>query len=92
MKILRLPQVLDRVGKSKASVYRDEAAGRFPKRIALGANSVGWLESEIDSWIEARAAARDDAKALAAVSEDAEARDAEARNARCRETAHPQTP
>ncbi len=59
MKILRLPKVLDRVGKSKASVYRDEAAGRFPKRLALGANSVGWLESEIDAWIEARAAARE---------------------------------
>lgn len=59
MKILRLPTVLDRVGKSKASVYRDEAAGRFPKRIALGANSVGWLESEIDAWIEERAAERE---------------------------------
>ena len=59
MKILRLPEVIDRVGKSKASVYRDEAAGRFPKRMALGANSVGWLESEIDSWIEARAAERE---------------------------------
>ena len=58
MKVLRLPDVLDRVGKSKASIYRDEAAGRFPKRIALGANSVGWLETEIDSWIEARAAER----------------------------------
>ena len=58
MKILRLPDVLDRVGKSKASIYRDEAADRFPKRIVLGANSVGWLESEIDAWIEARAAAR----------------------------------
>jgi prophage regulatory protein len=63
MKILRLPTVLDRVGKSKASVYRDEAAGRFPKRIVLGANSVGWLESEIDAWIEARAAERDDTDA-----------------------------
>ncbi len=59
MKILRLPKVLERVGKSKASVYRDEAAGRFPKRIALGANSVGWLESEIDDWIAARAAERE---------------------------------
>ena len=58
MKVLRLPDVLDRVGKSKASIYRDEAAGRFPKRIALGANSVGWLETEIDSWIEAKAAER----------------------------------
>ncbi len=59
MKILRLPEVRDRVGKSKASIYRDEAVGRFPKRIVLGANSVGWLESEVDEWIEARAAARE---------------------------------
>lgn len=59
MKILRLPKVIDRSGLSKASIYRAEAIGRFPKRIALGANSVGWLESEIDEWIKARAAERE---------------------------------
>ena len=58
-KILRKPAVQDKVGKSDATIYREEKAGRFPKRIQLGANSVGWLESEIDEWIRKKAAARD---------------------------------
>jgi prophage regulatory protein len=34
-------------------------AGTFPKQVTLGPKSVGWVESEVDSWIEARIAARD---------------------------------
>lgn len=59
-RILRKPQVQDKVGKSDATIYREEMAGRFPKRIKLGANSVGWLESEVDEWIKEKAAARGD--------------------------------
>jgi len=33
------------------------ARGTFPKAIKLGARSVGWLESEINAWIEAQVAA-----------------------------------
>ena len=36
-----------------------EKQGRFPKPIALGPRSRGWLVSELDAWIEARAAERD---------------------------------
>jgi prophage regulatory protein len=35
------------------------ASGNFPKAIPLGERTVGWLESEIDSWIESRVRARD---------------------------------
>lgn len=46
---------------SGMQIRRMEAAGEFPRRIKLNpeGRSVGWLESEIDAWIEARAAARD---------------------------------
>ncbi len=30
----------------------------FPKPISLGKNSVGFVESEVDGWLEARAAER----------------------------------
>jgi predicted DNA-binding transcriptional regulator AlpA len=33
-------------------------AGRFPRQIQLGARAVGWLESEINDYIGARAAER----------------------------------
>nr|WP_010597693.1 AlpA family phage regulatory protein [Rickettsiella massiliensis] len=29
------------------------AKGEFPKPIKLGKRSVGWLESDVDAWIEA---------------------------------------
>jgi hypothetical protein len=40
-------------------IWRLEKAGRFPRRVKLGPNSVGWVSTEIDAWIEARIAERD---------------------------------
>lgn len=54
MRFLRLPAVKSRVGYGRASIYRLIAAGQFPRPYSLGARAVGWLESEIDSWIEGR--------------------------------------
>ena len=59
MKVLRKRQVVERVGYSAMHIYRLEKQGLFPKRLTLGPNSVGWLESEIDAWIKARVAERD---------------------------------
>ena len=42
---------------------REEEAGRFPKRIHISKNRVGWLRSEIQGWIKAKAGARGDARA-----------------------------
>ena len=35
------------------------AAGKFPRPIPLGERAVGWLEAEIDSWIESCLRKRD---------------------------------
>jgi prophage regulatory protein len=51
---------------SKVHLWRLERWGKFPKRVTLGQNRHGWLESEIDSWILDRAAARDVAPQTAA--------------------------
>lgn len=32
--------------------------GKFPESISLGAKAMGWIEAEIDKWIEDRMAAR----------------------------------
>ena len=37
----------------------DYADLNFPKPISLGANSVGFIEDEVDEWLAARAAERD---------------------------------
>ncbi len=43
---------------SFAHIARLEAAGRFPKRIRLGACRVAWLAEEVQSWIDERVASR----------------------------------
>jgi prophage regulatory protein len=55
-RIIRKQEVLS---LSEASIYRKERLGQFPKRVQLGDNSVGWLESEVDEWFEKMAAERD---------------------------------
>ena len=41
-------------GKSPVQIWRDVKAGVFPAPIALGPNSVGWFEDEIDVYLESR--------------------------------------
>ncbi len=52
--ILRLPQVKNRVGLSRSSIYLAISRGNFPRAISLGARAVGWLESDINSWLVKR--------------------------------------
>ena len=59
MKILSNKEVLSRVPYSSVQIWRKENAGEFPRRVKLGANRVGWIESEIESWIASKIAERD---------------------------------
>lgn len=52
--ILRLPVVKARTGLSRSTIYLRVNNGTFPRPINLGARAVGWLESEIDSWLAQR--------------------------------------
>lgn len=52
--ILRLSQVISRTGLSRSTIYQRISEGAFPGQINLGANSVGWVESEINAWISSR--------------------------------------
>jgi prophage regulatory protein len=52
--ILRLPEVLIRVGLSRSSIYLAISRENFPKSVHLGARAVGWLESDIERWIDER--------------------------------------
>jgi prophage regulatory protein len=54
IRILRLPEVINRVGLKRASIYAAIARGTFPKQIPLGARAVGWIEGEIEAWLAAR--------------------------------------
>jgi prophage regulatory protein len=56
--ILRLPAVQSRTGLSRSSIYLAVAQGNFPRQVPLGARAVGWLESDIDAWLDSRLAER----------------------------------
>lgn len=54
MKVLKLKAACKKAGIGRTRLYQLEAAGRFPARVELGPNSVGWFEHEIDAWLVAR--------------------------------------
>lgn len=53
-RILRRPAVEEITGLSRSTIYQNIHTGEFPRPIRLGAKAVGWIESEIIDWIEAR--------------------------------------
>ena len=55
MKILRKKDVTTKVGLSAIHIMRMVKLERFPAPLALGPASIGWLESEVDEWIQDRA-------------------------------------
>ena len=59
LRVLRLRDVKARTGQATSTIYAAMASGKFPRPIPLGERAVGWLEVEIDSWIEACLRKRD---------------------------------
>jgi prophage regulatory protein len=51
---LRRPQVQQRTGLSRTTLYEYIKDGEFPAPVHIGARAVGWLESEVSDWIHAR--------------------------------------
>lgn len=50
-RLIRLAEVKQRVGLSRASIYKRMSEGRFPKSRSLGSRCAVWIESEIDDWV-----------------------------------------
>ena len=51
---LRRNQVQTRTGLSRSTIYQYIKDGMFPKPVPLGPRAVGWLESEVSEWVDAR--------------------------------------
>jgi prophage regulatory protein len=52
-KILRIHDVVTKTGLSRSTIYARVAAGNFPLQFPIGSWScVGWLESDIDQYID----------------------------------------
>lgn len=54
----RKRQVCHATQLSETTIWRLERAGKFPARRQLSANVVGWLRSEVESWLASRQLAK----------------------------------
>lgn len=61
--ILRRKQVEARTGLSRSTIYGKirksesrpaEFDPTFPKPVQIGARAVGWIEAEVDAWLDAQ--------------------------------------
>lgn len=50
-RILRLNSVKELTGLSRSSIYLKISEGQFPTSIKLGDRAVGWVEAEVNEWI-----------------------------------------
>lgn len=55
-RLIRLPEVMARVGLKRSAIYQRMSEGRFPKSRSLGGKCTVWVEAEIDAWINSVAA------------------------------------
>jgi len=59
MRLVSKRQLKELVLYSHQHIARLEAAGKFPKRVRLGASRVGWIEDEVLAWLKAKIDARE---------------------------------
>lgn len=50
-RILRIPQVIAKVGLGRSTIYGLMKDGSFPQSIKLGAKAVGWSENDLNAWL-----------------------------------------
>ncbi len=60
MRVLRFPDLRKSKGISFSRMHIDrlEKAGKFPRRLRIGSNSVAWVECEVDEWLQEQAEKR----------------------------------
>lgn len=56
-RLLKLADVKARTSLGHSTIYRWMGEGRFPRPVELSPGCVRWPESEIDAWINEKAAA-----------------------------------
>lgn len=65
-RFLRYKAVVERTGLSKRTIENLVSERLFVQPVKIGVRAVGFVEAEVDAWIDARIAARDEALAVKA--------------------------
>jgi len=50
-RMLRLSTVQAHTGLSRSTIYLRISEGSFPKPVSLGGRAVGWIEAEVNDWL-----------------------------------------
>ena len=68
-RFIRLPEVMNRTGYGRTSIYRKMEDGSFPRCVKLGGpledtnafdcRAIAWIEEEVDQWMESMIEERD---------------------------------
>lgn len=53
-KILRASEVMARIKCARVTLWRWVRDGAFPPPIELSSSMIGWVEEEVEEWIEAQ--------------------------------------
>lgn len=53
-KIIKLDSVKELTTFSESTIYRLMSQGKFPKQVKLAERSCGWVESEIEEYLDER--------------------------------------
>lgn len=51
-RILKIAEVVHGSGLSRAQVYRLAKAGKFPAPVKIGLRASGWVEAEVQAWVQ----------------------------------------
>jgi prophage regulatory protein len=49
--IINRPEVERRTGKSRVWLYRHAKDGTFPKPVQVSIRAIGWIEAEVEAWL-----------------------------------------
>ncbi|EPC4026811.1 helix-turn-helix transcriptional regulator [Aeromonas salmonicida] len=58
IRLLRIKDVIYKVGLSKPTIYLRMKEGTFPRPVSIGPKSVAWVEHEINDWLTAKISER----------------------------------
>ncbi len=56
IRVIKLNEVIEKTALSKSTIYSRIKEGSFVEPIKLGSRAVGFLEGEVDEWIQNRVA------------------------------------
>ena len=61
-RFIRRPAVENRTGLSRSTIYLLMQNGQFPKPVCIGGRAVAWPEADVEAWLNARLAEREEAR------------------------------